>query len=164
MREATGTALRPLRVGRGEALAAAGGFALLIVMFLPFFEQRSTGGLSGRGTGVPAIQVDAWEGLGSLAVLLALAAAIPLADALLRPIGAPPIPALAVAGAGVLALLIVLVAAATTLGEHGPSYPEALRVFSMPAIGLFLGFAAALSTALGGVLAALEAHRRKAAP
>lgn len=164
IRQATGTARRPLRIGRGEALAAAGGLALLIVMFLSWFEQRSTGGLSGRGTGAPAIQVDAWDALGALAVLLAIATAIPLGNALLRLVRAPTLPAVAVAGAGVLALLIVLVAAATTLGEHGPSDPDALLVFSMPEIGLFLGFAAAVLTAYGGVLTALEAHRRKAAP
>ncbi len=44
---------------------------------LAALTQRSAGGLSGRGTGALGVQLDAWEALGTLAVLLALAAATP---------------------------------------------------------------------------------------
>lgn len=96
------------RVTLGELVAAAGGAALLVLMFLPWFGGR----LSGRGELVRAPRQTGWESFGTLFEVLILAAiAVAVGVAAARAMDALPAlpfeqPAI-VMGAGAVAFLLV---------------------------------------------------------
>ena len=96
------------RVGFGEMVAAAGGVALLVLMFLPWFGGR----LSGIGAPVKVPSHTGWESFATLfEFLLVLAIAIAIGVAVARAMGSlPPLPleqGQLVMGAGLVACLII---------------------------------------------------------
>jgi hypothetical protein len=132
------------RVRPGEWVAAAGGVALLVVMFLDWYAAGGTTTVGDRRVSV-SVGFDAWEAFGVTDILLALAAAIAVGTAVIT--ASRRSPALPVAGsvitstAGILAVLLVLY---RILNQPGPN--EFIEV-KWPA---FLGFLCTLAIAAGG--------------
>jgi hypothetical protein len=132
------------RLRPGEVVAAVGGVALLVVMFLDWYAAGGPTDLGGRRIDV-SVGFTAWEAFGITDILLALAALTAIATAVVTATRRSP--ALPVAGsvvtsaAGVLATLLVLY---RILNQPGPN--EFIEV-KLPA---FLGFVCALAIAAGG--------------
>jgi hypothetical protein len=140
------------RVSFGEMIAAAGGAALLVVMFLPWFGGR----LSGIGAPVRVPTQTGWESFGTLfEFLIILAAAIAVGVAVAR--GMDRLPALPVEqgvlvlGAGVVAFLIVGVRLIDPPGVIDVAIPN-LEVDRSRKIASFLALGAAAAIAYGGHL------------
>jgi hypothetical protein len=133
------TRLRP-----GELIAAAGGVALLVVMFLDWYAAGGTTEVGGRDIEI-SVGFNAWEAFGITDILLALAAltAIGLAviTATRRSPALPVAASVITATVGILATLLVLY---RILNQPGPN--EFIEV-ELPA---FLGFLCALAIAAGG--------------
>jgi hypothetical protein len=111
------------RLRAGELIAAAGGVALLALLWMPWYEEAS-----------------AWEAFAVIDVVLLLAAALAVATAVLQATRRSP--ALPVAGSvltavlGIVATVLVLVRVLDAPGER--------------AWGLFAGLAAVAALAGGG--------------
>ncbi len=120
------------RLRPGELIAAAGGVALLVVMFLDWYEFNGIG-------------VSAWAAFTITDVLLALAALIAIGLAVLtatrRSPALPVAASVITATTGILATLLVLY---RILNQPGPN--EFIEV-KLPA---FLGFLCVLAIAAGG--------------
>jgi hypothetical protein len=98
------------RPGVGELVAGLGGAALLVALLAPieWFEELSTGGITGQGTGEPPRSLTPLDEFGLWLIPIAMAAAIPLVDLALKRTGRripSPIRLLVVAAG--LAVLIV---------------------------------------------------------
>lgn len=147
------------RVSLGETIAAAGGVALLVLMFLPWFGGR----LSGLGAPVRVDDHTGWEAFGTVSeFLVVLAGAIAVGIAIARARG--PMPALPVDQvalvmcAGIVAFVIVLIRLVD---------PPELTDVALPGLGVdhsrkaaaYLALAAAAAITYGGWL-----QRRRAAP
>lgn len=149
------------RISFGEMVAAASGVGLLLFMFFPWY---GFGGKSvevpGSGTiSTPGADVNAWEALSFIDLVLFLVAALAIALAVARaadamPSGLPAPPATIVLAAGGLAVLLVL-----------------YRIFDVPVpdiegfengrkIGIFLALLAAGGIAFGGYTAMNERASR----
>ena len=119
------------RVRAGELIAGAGAVAMLVVMFLPWYEA------GGR-------DLTAWQAFGIVDVLLAVVAALALAFLASQVLG--PGPALPVA-LGVIAavptLLAVLLVAYRILNQPGPNDTVEVR------FGAWLGLLATAVTFYG---------------
>jgi hypothetical protein len=132
------------RLRTGEVVAAAGGLALLVVMFLEWYAVGGTTQVAGRRVEV-SVGLSAWEAFGITDILLALAALVAVGTALIS--ASRNSPALPVAGsvltstAGVLATVLLLY---RILNQPGPN--EFIEV-KWPA---FLGFLCVLAIAAGG--------------
>ena len=132
------------RLRAGELIAAAGGVALLIVMFLDWYAAGGVTEVGGQDIEI-SVGFNAWAAFGITDLLLALAAIVGIATAVLAATRASP--ALPVAGSvittafGALATLLVLY---RILNQPGPN--EFIEV-QWPA---FLGFLCALAIAAGG--------------
>jgi hypothetical protein len=132
------------RLRPGELIAAGGGIALLVVMFLDWYAAGGRTQVAGREITI-SVGFNAWEAFGITDVLLALAALIAIGTAVLTATRRSP--ALPVAGsvltstAGILAVLLVLY---RILNQPGPN--EFIEV-KLPA---FLGFLCVLAIAAGG--------------
>ena len=133
------TRLRP-----GELIAAGGGIALLVVMFLDWYAAGGTTEVSGRDIEI-SVGFSAWEAFGFTDILLALTALTAIALAVVT--AARRSPALPVAGSvitatiGIAAMLLVLY---RILNQPGPN--EFIEV----KFGAFLGFVSVLAIAAGG--------------
>lgn len=140
------------RVSFGEMVAAAGGVALLVLMFLPWFGGR----LSGGGAPVKVPTRTGWESFGTvLEFLLVVAIAIAVGIAIARAMDSlPPLPleqGQMVLAAGVVAFLIVgfrLIDPPDVLDVAIPG----LDVDSSRKVAAFLSLIAAASVAYGGFL------------
>ena len=134
------------RLRPGELIAAAGGVALLVVMFLDWYAAGGTTEVGGRDITI-SVGFSAWEAFDVTDILLALAALAAIMLAVLTATRRSP--ALPVAAsvitttAGVLATLLVLY---RILNQPGPN--EFIEV-KFPA---FLGFLCVLAIAAGGWL------------
>jgi hypothetical protein len=132
------------RLRPGDLLAAAGGVALLVVMFLDWYAAGGTTQVGGRLVTV-SVGFTAWEAFGITDILLAIAALTAIGLAVLTATRRSP--ALPVAGsvitstAGILGVLLVLY---RILNQPGPN--EFIEV-KFPA---FLGFLCVLAIAAGG--------------
>jgi hypothetical protein len=132
------------RLRTGELIAAAGGVALLVVLFLDWYAAGGTTEVSGRNIEI-SVGFSAWEAFGITDILLALAALTAIGLAVLTAIRRSP--ALPVAASvitttvGALAALLVLY---RILNQPGPN--EFIEV-KLPA---FLGFLCVLAIAAGG--------------
>ena len=132
------------RLRPGELIAAAGGVALLVVMFLDWYAVGGTTKVAGSDLRV-SFGLSAWKAFGITDILLALAALIAIGLAVIT--AARRSPALPVAASvitsttGVLATLLVLY---RILNQPGPN--EFIEV-KLPA---FLGFLCVLAIAAGG--------------
>jgi hypothetical protein len=132
------------RVRPGELVAAAGGVALLVVMFFDWYAAGGTTEVGGRNVDV-SVGFTAWEAFGITDILLALAAVVAIGTAAIS--ASRRSPALPVAGsvltstAGILAALLLLY---RILNQPGPN--EFIEV-KWPA---FLGFLCTLAIAAGG--------------
>jgi hypothetical protein len=133
------TRLRP-----GELIAAAGGVALLVVMFLDWYAAGGTTEVGGRDIEI-SVGFSAWEAFGITDILLALAALTAIGLAVVT--AARRSPALPVAASvitttvGALATLLVLY---RIVNQPGPN--EFIEV-ELPA---FFGFLCVLAIAAGG--------------
>jgi hypothetical protein len=120
------------RLRPGELIAAAGGVALLVVMFLNWYEFNGIG-------------VTAWAAFTITDVLLALAALIAIGNAVLaathRSPALPVAASVITAATGILVTLLVLY---RILNQPGPND---LTEAKLPA---FLGFLCVLAIAAGG--------------
>jgi len=120
------------RLRLGEALAAAAGVLLLVVLFLPWYG---------------ALQEDdsAWEALRVLSVVLALTAVLAIGLALVtvtgRSVAIPVAASVLTAGAGIVATVLVLY---RLLDEPGPNELVSVKY------GAYLGLGAAFAVAFGG--------------
>ena len=132
------------RLRPGELIAAAGGVALLVVMFLDWYAVGGTTSVGGSDVRI-SLGLTAWEAFGITDILLALAALIAIGLAVIT--AARRSPALPVAASvitsttGILATLLVLY---RILNQPGPN--EFVEV-KLPA---FLGFLCVLAIAAGG--------------
>jgi len=125
------------RLRPGELLAAAGGVALLGVMFLEWYELQGAGGIRSIG-------LTAWQAFGLLDVILAIAAIAAIALAAVT--AARRSPAVPVA-AGVVTSTLGIVATVLLLyrivNQPGPN------AFVEVKLGAFLGFLCTLALAAG---------------
>ena len=132
------------RLRPGELIAAAGGVALLVVMFLDWYAAGGTTSVGGQRISV-SVGITAWEAFGFTDILLAIAAltAIGLAivTATRRSPALPVAASVITATTGILATLLVLY---RILNQPGPN--EFIEV-KLPA---FLGFLCVLAIAAGG--------------
>jgi carbon starvation protein CstA len=125
------------RLRPGELIAAAGGVALLVVLFLDWYAAGGAGGIS--------VGLSAWQAFGVTDVLLALVALVAIALAVIT--AARRSPALPVAlsvitaSLGILATLLVLY---RLLNQPGPNE------FVAAELGVYLGLLCALAIAAGG--------------
>ncbi len=139
------------RVGFGEMVAAASGLALFIVMFLPWYR---------RDIGIGPESFSAWAAFGFIDLLLFLAAATAIGIALARAAGAippnlPARPAVLLAAAGVIAALLVLYQIVELPLRGGDGVDVGRK------IGVYLGLAASLGIAFGGLTAVNEPAPRR---
>jgi hypothetical protein len=140
------------RVSRGEAIAAAGGLALLVFMFLPWFG----GSLSGIGAPIKVPTSTGWESFGGVFdILIVLLAGTPLAIAVGRATDrVPPLPleqAVLVMAAGALLALVVAVRLLDPPDVIDVGIPT-IEVESSRKVAAFLALAAAALIAYGGYL------------
>ena len=143
-----------MRLRSGEALAAAGGLALLVVMFLGWYTHLTTSSSSGTGR-----TLSAWEAFTVTDVLLLLVALLPLALAVATVTQrAPAIPV----GLGVLtmatALIVGLVLLYRILNEPGPDDLVEVR------IGAWLGLLCLALIAAGAWIATEDERPRPGDP
>ena len=151
------------RVSFGEMIAAAGGVALLVLMFLPWFGGR----LSGIGAPVRVPTRTGWESFGTLfELLLVVAIAIAVGIAVARAMDAlPPLPVeqgQMVLAAGAVAFLIIgfrLVDPPDLLDVAIPN----LDVNSSRKPAAFVALVAAGAIAYGGLLQRRERPGRATA-
>ena len=133
------TRLRP-----GELIAAAGGVALIVVMFLDWYAAGGTTEVGGRDIEI-SVGFSAWEAFGITDILLALAALTAIGLAVLtaarRSAALPVAASVITTTVGVLATLLLLY---RILNQPGPN--EFIEV-KLPA---FLGFLCVLAIAAGG--------------
>ena len=148
------------RVSFGEMVAAAGGVALLVLMFLPWFGGR----LSGIGAPVKVPTRTGWESFGTLfEFLLVVASAIAVGIAIARAMDSlPPLPleqGVMVLAAGVVAFLIVGFRLLDPPDVLDVAIPN-LDVDSSRKVAAFLSLAAAGAIAYGGFLQRRELSER----
>jgi hypothetical protein len=126
------------RLRRGELLAAAGGLALLVVMFLDWYSVGGVDGVRLQGA-------TAWQSFGVLDVILALVALLGILLALFaasqRSPALPAATGVITSAAGMLALLLVLY---RILNQPGPNGLVEVKY------GAFLGFLCLAAIAAGG--------------
>jgi carbon starvation protein CstA len=126
------------RLRRGELLAAGGGVALLVVMFLDWYSVGGVDGVRSQG-------VTAWQSFGVLDVILALVALLAIALAVItsaqRSPALPAATAVITSAAGMLAALLVLY---RILNQPGPND------FVEVSYGAFAGFLCVAAIAAGG--------------
>ena len=149
------------RVSFGEMVAAAGGAALLVLMFLPWFGGR----LSGIGAPVRVPTQTGWESFGTLAeFLIIVAAVIAVGIAAARAMDRlPALPAergMLVLGAGVVAFLIVGVRLIDPPELIDVAIPS-LEVDHSRKIAAYLALGAAAVIAYGGHLQRRESPRAR---
>ncbi len=124
------------RLRRPEITAAAGGVALLVVMFLRWYSVAGVAGVRGE---------SAWEAFSVLDVFLALLALLAISIAVLAATrDSPALPTAAAtitAALGIVATLLVLY---RILNQPGPNEFVQVRW------GAFLGFVSVLAIAAGG--------------
>ena len=140
------------RVSFGEMVAAAGGVALLVLMFLPWFGGR----LSGLGAPVRVPTQTGWESFGTLfEFLIIVAVAIAAGIAVARATGTlPPLPVeqgLLVMSAGAVAFAIVVVRLLDPPGVIDVAIPS-LEVDTSRKVAGYLALAASAVIAYGGFL------------
>ena len=132
------------RLRAGELIAAGGGVALLVVMFLDWYAAGGTTSVGGQRISV-SVGFTAWEAFGITDILLALCAVLAIGTAVITATRRSP--ALPVAGsvittaAGAFATLLVLY---RIVNQPGPN--EFIEV-KLPA---FLGFLCVLAIFAGG--------------
>ena len=126
------------RLRRGQLIAAAGGVALLVVMFLDWYSVGGVDGVRSQGA-------TAWQSFGVLDVILALVALLAIALALLgaaqRSPALPVATAVITSAAGMVTLLLVLY---RILNQPGPND------FVEVSYGAFAGFLCVAAIAAGG--------------
>ena len=150
------------RISFGEMVAAASGLALLLFMFFPWY---GFGGKSvevpGSGTiSTPGADVNAWQALSFVDLVLFLIAAVAIGLALARaadamPSGLPAPPATIVLAAGALAVLLVLYRILDVPGAPIEGFENGRK------IGIFLALLAAGGIAFGGYTAMNERASRR---
>jgi hypothetical protein len=132
------------RLRPGELIAAAGGVALLVVMFLHWYAAGGTTQVAGRDIEV-SVGFTAWQAFAFTDIVLALAALTAIGLAVVTATrSSPALPVAAsviTATVGALATLLVLY---RILNQPGPN--EFIEV-KLPA---FLGFLCVLAIAAGG--------------
>ena len=135
------------RLRSGELISAAGGAALLVVMFLEWYATAGVTQVGGREI-VVSDGFTAWERFTVTDILLALAALAALGLAVLtasrRSPALPVAAAVLATGFGVLATLLVFY---RIINQPGPN--EVIEV----KFGAFLGFVCALVITAGGLRA-----------
>ena len=148
------------RISFGEMIAGAGGLVLLISLFLSWY------GIEVEGVpGIEGANLNAWESFGFIDLLLFLAAAAAIAQAVIRAMGvdlnlpAPLAQIIAIVGAA--ALLLVIFRLLVT--------PEADALFGAGIdltrkFGIFVGLIGAAAIAFGGFTAMRERAGGEAPP
>ena len=144
------------RVSFGEMVAAAGGVALLVLMFLPWFGGR----LSGIGAPVKVPSHTGWESFATLfEFLLVLTIAIAIGVAVARAMDSlPPLPleqGQLVMGAGLVACLIIGVRLLDPPNLLDVALPN-VDVDSSRKVAAYLSLVAAGVIAYGGLMQGRE--------
>lgn len=140
------------RLSPGEVLAAIAAAALLISTVLPWFQQKSSGGITGSGGPGLERMLNAWQAFIVLAIAVVLVASVPVWQVVRRRRSdAPASPHLLLAAA--LGLTLVLAGGSVKLGDRGGTGPDAIRVSTTPEVGFVIAVMAALLIATGGVVA-----------
>ena len=154
------------RLRPGELIAAAGGVALLVVMFLDWYAVGGTTSVGGSDVRI-SLGLTAWEAFGITDILLALAALIAIGLAVIT--AARRSPALPVAASvitsttGILATLLVLY---RILNQPGPNEFVEVEAPGLPRLPVRAGdrrrrLALDARRAVGG---RAGAHRRAPGP
>jgi hypothetical protein len=147
------------RLGTGELIAGASGVVLLIALFLPWYGvDLEVAGASIGG------DVNAWEAMGFIDILLFLVALFAIAVPVARAVGSLPedVPAgLAVLVAGGFGLVLVLFRLIDVPGPDVPAIAGDTIDVGRRA-GLFVGLIAVAGIAYGGWMASAEAEPDRA--
>ena len=149
------------RISFGEMVAAASGAALLLFMFFPWY---GFGGKSvevpGSGTiSTPGADMNAWEALSVIDLVLFLVVVLAIAGAVARgadamPTELPAPPATIVLAAGAIAVLLVLYRILDVPRAELEGFENGRK------IGIFLALLASGGIAFGGYAAKHELTRR----
>jgi hypothetical protein len=154
----------PERIDGGRALAALGAIALIVSLFLHWFDPLTVVRLAGlQASGGALTGWEAFEFLDLLLTFLALVVIIHAVPALGRAVHAPDEPSGLFPAIGIVAFVIV----AVSLINHPPAAAGRSLAF-----GAWLGFAGAVLMAAGGILSAARVsivvavapRERRAAP
>ncbi len=147
------------RLTFGDWLAAAGGASLLGSTFLPWFHQASSGGLTGRGDPhSPHANLDAWQGFGPLALLLIVAAIVPLGAAgrwlWWGGRSTAPLSATISAATGALTAVFVVVGSVLNVGVFGFRFqgPDSFVTITALRQGVLVAVLSAAAMTIGGLL------------
>ena len=132
------------RLRPGEMIAAAGGVALLLVMFLDWYGAGGTATIGGRDLEI-SVGITAWQAFDVTDLILAIAALTAIGLALLTATRrSPALPVAASVITATLGALATLLVFYRILNQPGPNE------FVDVKFGAFLGFLAALAIAAGG--------------
>jgi hypothetical protein len=125
------------RLRPGELIAAAGGVALLVVMFLKWYELQGAGGIRSIG-------LTAWEAFSVTDLVLALAALAAIALAALTAARrSPAVPVAASVVTSTLGIVATVLLLYRILNQPGPN------AFVEVKLGAFVGFLCTLALAAG---------------
>lgn len=144
--------MQPSLISRGDAIAAAGGLLLLVLMFLNWFDVA----LAQAGSPIGVQEKTGWQAYGGpFDVLIMALAATPIGIAAAKAAGRlPPLPleqGLMVLGAGALLALIVGARLIDPPDVTAVAIPG-IEVDDTREIPAFLALAAAMAVAAGGHL------------
>ena len=137
----------------GDRIAGGSAFALLIIMFLPWYGAKAQIGGSGSGSGDVSVSrnANAWDAFSSIDIVLLLVILVVVALVAARAANALPagVPApVIIVGAGMLAAALVAYRLLDLPGESGGTLGVTVEITRQ--IGVFLGLLAAAAVAFGG--------------
>ena len=131
------------RVRTGEWLAGLGGVALLVLLFVPWYELQEV--LVPTGTPTSELGIDAWQAFSVVDILLLITAlaglAVPVFAASSRP---PAVPVATLVIASAIALIMALVVAYRLVNQPGDNDLIGVE------LGGYLGLLAVLVILAGG--------------
>ena len=129
--------MNPNRLSRGELAAAAGGVALLVVMFLDWYRSGGAAGVGPQG-------LSAWQAFWALDVILAVLAVLAITPAALSTTRrSPALPVAASVVTAAFAIVALTLVAYRIVDQPGPND------FIEVTLGAFLGFVCVLAIAAG---------------
>ena len=132
------------RLRQGEVIAALGGVALLIVMFLDWYGAGGSATFQGQDIQI-SLGFNAWQAFSVTDLILALTAVSAIGLAVITASRrSPALPVAASVIASMLGALATLLVFYRILNQPGPN--EFVEV----KLGAFLGFLSALAVAVGG--------------
>lgn len=133
----------------GDRIAGGSAFALLIIMFLPWYGAKAQ--IGGSGNVSVSRNANAWDAFSSIDIVLLLVILVVVALVTARAANALPagVPApVIILGAGMLATALVAYRLIDLPGESGGTLGVTVEITRQ--IGVFFGLLAAATVAFGG--------------